>query len=659
MNLFMSFLGKKLKKLKQGVSLNTITTKLLMLFLFMTVIPLIVLAQFSTDLINSNMKMRAKSQLELNIRIVQKEYKEKIFSLKDLVLQGMKINLEKAYDSYKIDGNKNKLSATLRDLRTQSNLSFLLIVDKNKKVVASANNHKGINKIESFSDLINKVAVKRETLASSEVFKPSELEEDGKELAKESEIKNSETGKSVITGLSMVVAMPILNKDQDVVVTVIAGKLLAKDTQIADAIRGLTGATFMISEMMENGEALTIATSLTREKGERALGKLISSKTVKNVLAFRNLQEREWQIREYQLATYLPVLNAIGNIVGIIYIGVPEKQFTMLAEQNIWIVSMISVMGLFCAIILSSFFSRSITSPILRLAESAKLISSGDLSTRVNVKGSNEISLMGETFNDMAESLQKEERLRDDFVATLTHDLKVPLLAESQTIKYMLQEKYGQITGEQREILDVIKSTNHSTLDMVNTLLEVYRYDAGKNILFKTEADISTLVSSAIKELSPLAEEKKVDLKTELVSEGIIVDVDEREIKRVIHNLVANAISSTLQRGEITLKVLRSKEKKFYSPEDKEYELTTLRRSINIENQVFISVYDTGIGMEAEDMDNLFKRFSGNKGRKPSSTGLGLYYSQQVISAHNGHIWAESEEGRGSSFKFTLPIIKE
>jgi signal transduction histidine kinase len=63
--------------------------------------------------------------------------------------------------------------------------------------------------------------------------------------------------------------------------------------------------------------------------------------------------------------------------------------------------------------------------------------------------------------------------------------------------------------------------------------------------------------------------------------------------------------------------------------------------------------------MEKEDMENLFKRFSGNKGRKPSSTGLGLYYSHQVISAHGGEIWAESQEGEGSVFKFTLPLVKK
>jgi len=83
---------------------------------------------------------------------------------------------------------------------------------------------------------------------------------------------------------------------------------------------------------------------------------------------------------------------------------------------------------------------------------------------------------------------------------------------------------------------------------------------------------------------------------------------------------------------------------------------TTLQKPINIKETVLVSVKDDGIGVTREDMQELFKRFSFNKGRKPSGTGLGLYYSYQVITKHKGQIWAESAEGKGSTFKFTLPV---
>lgn len=194
---------------------------------------------------------------------------------------------------------------------------------------------------------------------------------------------------------------------------------------------------------------------------------------------------------------------------------------------------------------------------------------------------------------------------------------------------------------------------------MVNTLLEVYRYDAGKNILLKAKIDIRELAKSTIQTLKPLADEKCINLNMTIPGEEIIVSVDEREIKRVLHNLFANAVSSTPKRGNIRVDVSLYKFRKQYSPSDKEFRLTTLRENIDLKDNTIISVYDNGIGMEKEDMENLFKRFSGSKGRKPSSIGLGLYYSFQVINAHGGILWAESQEGVGTVFKFTLPLLKD
>lgn len=640
-------------------SLNTITTKLLMLFLFMTIIPLIVLAQFSTDLINSNMTQRAKSQLQLNVKIAQSEYMGDLKNLKNIVVQGISTALEETYFAFLKGTSRNVTRKKLIDISKKSDLGFLFIVDRNKKLVVSANSNIVGTEIKSFDSIVEKALFSGEPISSTEIFLTDELRKEGEKLISQAEIIDLGTQKKVLTGLCQVVAFPIYDDNREIVAIAIAGKILSKDYRIADSIGEMTGATFMIAQILENNEALVISTNLTTEKGNRAIGKLISAETVNSVYGFKQIQGREWQIREFQLANYYPILNLDGNIIGLVYLGIPEEQFTLLAKQNVWLVGLISIIGLFSAIFLSAVFSRSITTPILKLADAAQKISLGDLSIRVNVKGSSEISQTGAVFNLMAENLQREERLRDDFVATLTHDLKVPLLAENQTITYMIKGSYGEINDEQKEVLEVIKHTNESTLDMVNTLLEVYRYDAGKNVLLKSVLDIRELIKTIAHTLSPLAEEKNIDLTVNVPDEKIMVSVDEREIKRVIHNLLANAISSTLRRGKISIVTSLYKYKKQYDPQDKEFRLTTLRENIDLKDYVIISVYDTGIGMEKEDMDNLFRRFSSSKGRKPSSIGLGLYYSYQVITAHDGLIWAESQEGVGSVFKFTLPLLKK
>ena len=656
MNYLQNFFNKP-KELLNIQSLNTITTKLLMLMLFMTIIPLMVLAQFSTDLIETNMKSQATWQLELNNRIGQNQYKESLKTLKNLIVQGLSTPLEESYFDFKNTQNKNALIHKLKNLIRKGDLSFIFILDKNKEIVGSSSTYHQEGTLGSFSDLLDKVFLNSESLASTEIFQSNEVLKEGNQFAKKAEI-TSEKGNTVyITGLCQVVALPIINTNGDTEAVAIVGNLLTNYNVIGDSVKDLTGATFMIAQIVDNNEAVVISTNLTNVSGSRATGEIFTPAIVNDVLALKVAQSREWQIREYQMALYHPITNIVGNVVGIIYIGIPETQFTTLAKKNMELVGRISVLGLFCAILLTSIFSRSITSPILKLAEAAKQISQGDLNVRVEVEGSSEISQMGKTFNNMAENLQKEERLRDDFVATLTHDLKVPLLAENQTLSYMIKGSYGEINEEQKEVLEVIKNTNEGTLGMVNTLLEVYRYDAGKNILLKSQLDIRDLIEKSVNSLKALADEKKINLSISTPPEKIFVAVDEREIKRVMHNLLANAIASTLRRGSIRVNVERYKNKRTYKPLDKDFQLTSLEKELQIENHVIISVYDTGIGMEQEDMDNLFKRFSGNKGRKPSSIGLGLYYSQQVIDAHKGFIWAESQEGQGTVFKFTLPTL--
>lgn len=657
MNIFKELSEKTFDMLNVSKSLNTITTKLLMLFLFMTIIPLIVLAQFSTDLINSNMTSRAKWQLELNNRIAQNQYNEKLKNLKNLLVQGISTPIEEAYSDFVTTGNHQKLSNKLKNISRKGNLSFLFIVDKNKNLIASGNSMRINGQLTSFSNLVNRTLLSGEPIASTEVFAAKEILEEGNDLEKNAEISGEESKKKYVTGLSQVVSLPISNANEDIEAIAIAGNLLAKDNTIGDAIRDLTGATLMIAQILDNNEAIVISTNLTTTRGDRALGRIIPHNIVNDVLAFQTYQGREYQVREYQLAVYYPIFNSVGSIIGLIYAGIPENQFTMLAEQNIKLVSWISILGLFCAILLSSIFSRSITSPILKLADAAKKISMGDLSVRVNVKGSSEINQMGETFNNMAESLQREEQLRDDFVATLTHDLKVPLLAENTIINYMINDKYGEVNPEQKEVLEEIKTTNSGTLEMVNTLLEVYRYDAGKNILLKSELDLRNLINLSVKNLLPLSEDKKLNVSVSIPETELMVKIDEREIKRVMHNLISNAIACSLKRGSIRVTVANYKDQKVYTPNDKDFQHTTLKKDINVENHVIVSVYDTGIGMDEEEICNLFKRFSGNKGRKPSSIGLGLYYSQQVIAAHKGYIWAESQEGEGSAFKFTIPLV--
>ena len=231
---------------------------------------------------------------------------------------------------------------------------------------------------------------------------------------------------------------------------------------------------------------------------------------------------------------------------------------------------------------------------------------------------------------------QKEaERLRDDFIATLTHDLRTPLLAAIQTLNFFLEGSLGNLTQQQNVLLTTMKKSNEDLLGMVNALLEVYKFESGKLNLCKTVFDVGELIKLCYNELEPLADKKgiKFNIHTESNDE-LLIDADRNEIKRVIMNLCGNAINYTNNKGTIDI----------YA---------------KVQNGDFIfSVTDNGNGIPKEDIPHLFKRFSqGTSKKRSTGTGLGLYLSRQIVEAHGGKIWVESKVNKGSEFSFLLTNV--
>ena len=229
---------------------------------------------------------------------------------------------------------------------------------------------------------------------------------------------------------------------------------------------------------------------------------------------------------------------------------------------------------------------------------------------------------------------KKADRLRDDFIATLTHDLRTPLLAAIQTLKFFLDGSLGTITERQKLLISTMLKSNEDLLGLVNALLEVFRYDADKLVLQKSNFVFNDLVHQVYNELQPLAVKKELEFVFENTEQDLLINADKSELRRVICNLCGNAINYTPQGGKVALLIKAEGA------------------------DLIFSVSDNGNGIPPEDVANLFQRFSqGTSVKRSTGTGLGLYLSRQIIEAHGGKIWLDSMLNKGSEFSFLLTDI--
>jgi two-component system NarL family sensor kinase len=294
----------------------------------------------------------------------------------------------------------------------------------------------------------------------------------------------------------------------------------------------------------------------------------------------------------------------------------------------------------------------TLTKFLNRISTTAKEVRYGNLSRRLRSSLTPDTKIIAENINRMIEALtdrelmikayqmeleeQKDDleelvKIQQDFTATLTHDLKVPILAEINALKLFDNESFGAITSRQKEVIGSMIKNNEELLFLVNTLLDTCKNRSGALKISKKKESVIKTVQEALDEVSFLV--KKHSLEFEPPAEELFAEFDKIEIKRVLKNLLNNAISHTKEDGIIKIEIIPSKK------------------------EVEIVVSDNGHGISLKDLEKVFdKYFSTAKKMRKVGTGLGLYLSKQIIEKHDGRIWAESEVNKGSKFHFTLPV---
>lgn len=316
-------------------------------------------------------------------------------------------------------------------------------------------------------------------------------------------------------------------------------------------------------------------------------------------------------------------------------ISTPEKAVYDARSQVIkYFASSVAVSSAI-AMIVVSFYTSMITRPLKQLKESAKRVARGDFSDEIVAKSNDEVGELIRSYNTMVKDLKSLDKVKSDFIANVSHDLRTPLTSINGFLGGILD---GTIPEEKREYyLQIVRDEVQRMTSLVNSLLELTKFEKGSQKFNFQSLNINELIRTCIVKYENIIMDKNLDIEVDFENDDEFAIGDKEAIERVFINLLHNAIKFTDSGGKITVGTRKLKN-----------------------NKVEIYVQDTGIGIDANDIDFIWDRFyksDKSRGMDKTGTGLGLSICKSILNAHDQDLYVESKLGEGSKFIFTLNSV--
>lgn len=350
-------------------------------------------------------------------------------------------------------------------------------------------------------------------------------------------------------------------------------------------------------------------------------------------------------LKDWYSQTFWFVISLCAIVLALEYSTPPDYVFgylyigpILLASAYLSRVTALQVTFIACVLTLSNLWLPGIHeahAPTIssRLIATLALIVTGILSDRSRCY---QQALLQQQIKLQAQ--EKVAHLREDFAATLAHDLKTPLLGAIETLKALHKGSFGSIHASQQQVLATMIRSHQTTLKLVETLLDVYRNDTEGLQLNCVPIDLVEIAEEVALTLTELAASRRVHLSFSYGESDfrryLWVNGDGFQLRRVFANLLTNAINHSVRGGKIEV-------------------LLESAASYQI-----VKVCDSGAGIPLEAIPYLFERFyQGDSDRQTKGSGLGLYLSRQIVEAHNGKIWAENRHPIGTMCVFRLPAL--
>ncbi len=459
----------------------------------------------------------------------------------------------------------------------------------------------------------------------------------------------------------------------------------------SDRLRGVLGINLMLAQISEFLNAIEIS-----ESGEAFIiernGDLVASSTLESPftqtkgeperLNALNSQEPAIQLTMQQLLKELKTLDNIDNsqdfilkingekqlvqispikdkrgLNWLIVVVIPRADFTEHINANTRTTIALSVVALLVAILFSLQTSRWIVKPILRLNHAAKNLADGKWEQKLPVTRSDELGELAKSFNKMAEELkasfmtleskneqlERLDQLKDEFLANTSHELRTPLNGMIGIAESMIDGATGELSELQKQNLLLVAQSGHRLANLVSDILDFSKLQHNSIELQLKPVGLRAIAEVVLTLSQSLIKGKNLRLINRIPQEFPAAFADENRLQQILYNLVGNGIKFS-ESGTVEVSAALQKG-------NNQQPITN--------NQIIITVADTGIGIPEDHLDRIFESFEqgdGSTAREYGGTGLGLAVTKQLVELHGGKIWVESTVGKGSRFTFTLAI---
>lgn len=395
-----------------------------------------------------------------------------------------------------------------------------------------------------------------------------------------------------------------------------------------------------LKRLREQEEAAASAESASEDSGEDAAEAAAAAEA--------EAGEDEWIDQAHSLTSSAPtdaegavtesVVTSDGETVGSVRLWVMgsdvllTKADAAFRDRTFDAIVIAAVVAVAISLLIGLFVSRMLVKPIGRITSTAKQIRDGDLSARTNLRGEDEIDQLGETFDEMATSLEKDLKHERRLTSDVAHELRTPLMAMLATVEAMQDGVYPT----DAEHLETVASETRRLARLVQQMLDLSRMENRTAPLNLEPVDVVSLTRNIVGAQEQLFISRDLRLRFSDETDGrpATIEIDPDMITQAIINLMSNAMRYTPEGGWVVVSVMLDRK------------------------NVLVSVADTGIGIAKEDLSRIFGRFwraDSSRAREAGGLGVGLAVTKQIIERHHGFISVESELGKGTTFTIHLP----